>query len=646
MKRWQCQVGCTWTMQRFVCLICVLSFLCGSVVDAAKPNVLFIAIDDLNDYISPLDHHPGIQTPNFDRLAKRSVTFANAHCAAPACHPSRVAIMTGVHPSRSGIYRNLFGAHGPRWRHESQALEHAVVLSQHFRNHGYRAVGGGKIFHTLQWTPGDSQNDPEAWDLYRGDPLDPISSDWPRPNLISDAEQGLTPGRPLGGVSQLFGAAPLELNRDQGDGAVVDWALDQMKQSRDKPLFLAVGLFRPHIPWEVPQEWFDLYPESEVQLPVHLEGDLTDAHSHGREGWHKWVTDNKQWKHLMRGYLASISYVDDALGRLLDGLDNSPMAGNTIVILWSDHGFHIGEKENWEKFTLWDQSTRVPLFIQAPGISRDGEKTRQPATLTDVYPTLCELAGLPIPEQCDGVSLVPQLKDPTKHRKEPALTSFQFWNEKTASHAVADARYRLIRYGDGFEELYDLETDPNEFTNRIDDPTLGDIRKALTRSLPQHPAANAEVATDSPYHRGRGQRVPMIANKSLRIRLEAVPKSGFSDGVLAAHGGDWHGYSIFVQDGRLKFAIRRDKVLTVIAAKGSVPEKSFQVKAHLDQDGAMRLFLNEGQVADGRAEGLITTQPNDAPTLGEDQSTPVGNYRTPFAYAGEVRNFRILFPEK
>ncbi|SVC41364.1 uncharacterized protein METZ01_LOCUS294218, partial [marine metagenome] len=147
-------------------------------VPKSRPNVLFIAIDDLNDYISPLDNHPGVRTPHFDRLAKRSVNFANAHCAAPACHPSRVAVMTGVHPVRSGIYRNMFGAHGPRWRHESPVLEKAVVLSQHFRDNGYRALGGGKIFHTLQWTPGDSQNDPDAWDAYRGDPLDPISADW------------------------------------------------------------------------------------------------------------------------------------------------------------------------------------------------------------------------------------------------------------------------------------------------------------------------------------------------------------------------------------------------------------------------------------------------------------------------------------
>ena len=195
-------------MRSLLPLIIFLSL--GGLPAHGKPHVLFIAIDDLNDYISPLDNHPGVQTPHFERLARRSVNFANAHCAAPVCHASRVAIMTGVHPVRSGIYRNMFGARGPRWRHESKVLEKAVVLSQHFRNHGYHAAGGGKIFHTLQWTPHDSQNDPEAWDEYRGDPNNPIAPDWPRPKLIPDEKAGLSKGRPLGGSSQLFGAAPLE----------------------------------------------------------------------------------------------------------------------------------------------------------------------------------------------------------------------------------------------------------------------------------------------------------------------------------------------------------------------------------------------------------------------------------------------------
>lgn len=462
--------------------------------------MLFIAIDDLNDYISPLDRHPGIKTPNFERLAKRAVTFANAHCAAPACHPSRVAVMTGVHPTRSGIYLNLFRAHGPRWRDESPVLKDAVVLSQHFRNHGYRAVGGGKIFHTLQWTPGDSQNDPTAWDAYRGDPLDPISQDWPRPALTPDAEAGLAPGRPLG-ERQLFGAAPLAVpDEETGDHKIVDWAAAELRAQQDKPLFLAVGLFRPHIPFEVPQKWFDLHPLADVRLPEHRTDDLADAHEHGRRSWHRWVVENRQWAKLMQGYLASISYTDHQLGRLLDALDASPLKDNTIIVLWSDHGFHVGEKENWEKFALWHQTTRVPLFIHAPGLSQDGAKTRAPATLTDLYPTLCELAGLPVPAQCSGASLVPQLRNPSEPDSRLSLTSHVFANEPSPSHAVSDTRHRLIRYGNGFEELYDLETDPHEFTNRAADPMLADVKARLAQALPTNPAASRKAPAHSLYN--------------------------------------------------------------------------------------------------------------------------------------------------
>ncbi|TWU59249.1 Choline-sulfatase [Rubripirellula tenax] len=466
-----------------------------------KPNVLFIAVDDLNDYISPLDNHPGVSSPNFDRLARHSVSFANAHCAAPACHASRVAMMTGVHPVTSGIYKNLFGAHGPRWRDESPALKDAVVLSQHFRDHGYHAVGGGKIFHALQWTPGDSQNDPGAWDEYRGDPLDPISKDWPRPKLIPDAKAGLTPGRPLG-PQQLFGAQPLPVSDEEtGDHMVVNWANEQLAKPHDKPLFLAVGLFRPHIPFEVPQKYFDMHPLESIKLPEVVENDLVDSRPPERQPWHHWVVKNQQWEKLMQGYLASISYTDHQLGRLLDALDASPMNDNTIVVLWSDHGFHIGEKDNWEKFCLWDQTTRVPLFIHVPGVSADGTSTRQPATLTDVYPTLCELAGLPIPAQCDGHSLVAQIKAPTTEHDRLSLTSFVFAEEP--SHAVSDNRYRYIRYHDGFEELYDLENDPNEFTNLASDSKMANTKARLANGLPKQAAPPRQIPKDSKYNLNR-----------------------------------------------------------------------------------------------------------------------------------------------
>jgi len=484
-------------------LLTTLALLAGAWTQctaAEKPNVLFIAIDDLNTYISALDNHPGVKTPNFERLAKRSVTFANAHCAAPACHPSRVALLTGVHPVTSGIYVNRFGARGPRWRDESPELKNAVVLSQHFRDNGYRAVGGGKIFHTLQWTPGDSQNDPAAWDDYRGDPLDPISKDWPRAKIFPDVEAGLTPDRPLG-AAQNFGAAALDLaDEETGDSKVVDWAIGEMQKPQEKPLFLAVGLFRPHIPFEVPQKWFDLHPLDQVNLPAVQADDLADARDHDRRSWHKWVVANHKWEEFMQGYLASMSYVDNQVGRLLDALDASPMKDNTIIVLWSDHGFHIGEKENWEKFALWDRTTRVPLFIHAPGVSKDGSKTQQPVTLTGIYPTLCELAGLAVPKQCDGDSMVPQLKGAAAARDKLALTSYVFGKGKP-SHAVADARYRLIVYGDGFEELYDHQDDPNEATNRAKDPALAEVKARLAKGIPTDSAPLCGSAPQSPFNK-------------------------------------------------------------------------------------------------------------------------------------------------
>ncbi len=630
-------------MNRLASLVLIL--LLGLAAHAnEKPNVLFISIDDLNDYISPLDNHPNIVTPHFERLAKRSVTFTNAHCASPACHPSRVAVMTGVHPVKSGIYRNLFRAHGPRWRHESKVLENAVVLSQHFRDHGYHAAGGGKIFHTLQWTPGDSQNDPDAWDEYRGDPLDPISADWPRPaSTLVDQNEGFVGTRPLS--NHYLGAAVIEEpDETHGDHLVVDWALEKLNEKRDEPLFLAVGLFRPHIPFEVSQRWFDLYPMDKVELPPYRADDLDDAHPHGRVSWHKWVTENKKWKHLMRGYLASISYVDHQVGRLLDGLDQSGLKENTIVVLWTDHGFHIGEKDNWEKFALWEQTTRVPLFIHAPGVSQDGQSTRQPTTLTDLYPTLCELAGLPVPKQCTGTSLVSRLKSPAETDGRTSLTSF-VWNEDNnttdvASHGLSSEKWRYIKHANGREELYDLIHDRNEFTNLAEDPKYAEIKQGFQKHLPEQPAMNVKIPVDSPYHGGRSRsntKSPNIANRPLNLSFEVTPDPARPDGVIASHGGEFHGYSIYVKQGQLVFAVRHNKELFEIQSDAP-GEGPFVVEARLKKDGSLLLAIDGEEVAKGKAPGLITNRPNEGALLRDDDQSPVGKYSTPFPYRGQVKN--------
>lgn len=485
---------------------------------AQKPNILFIAFDDLNDWIMEPGAR-GMHTPNLQRLMDRGVTFTNAHCASPVCHPSRVATMTGVRPSTSGIDHNVYRHASPSWRtgpdSGTGALEKTVVLSQHFRDHGWRAIGAGKIFHGLQWVDG-SENDPAAWDDYYPSAADQIPFQ-PRPeDVLDDDVTGIIGKRPINGKApgnktpsgrngQVFGAHPLQIpDSEMSDHKVVDWAVRQLENPGAKPLFMAVGIFRPHMPWEVPQKYFDLYPIEKIQRPRVLENDLDDTHGHNRVNWHEWVLANgpkfQMWERLIQGYQASVTYADAELGRLLDALDASPIADNTIIVVWSDHGMHFGEKQNWEKFTLWERSTRVPVIISVPGKKSAGNRVGAPACLIDIYPTLCELAGVPVPAQCEGESLAPQVADPRAPRAQPAITTHT--QGLQSGHAVRDARWRYIRYFDGYEELYDHATDPDEFYNLATAPRHAAEKQRLLGWL-----KNIKAPLDGQYYRPDGTPV-------------------------------------------------------------------------------------------------------------------------------------------
>jgi arylsulfatase A-like enzyme len=286
--------------------------------------------------------------------------------------------------------------------------------------------------------------------------------------------------------------APFPLSEELfADEKVVDWAVGELAMNHDRPLFQAVGIFRPHIPWFVPKQYFDMYPLDEIRLPAERpdwrEG-LPEAGrqmGQARRRWHEWIAANDEWKKAVQGYLASISFADAQLGRLLDGLDRSPHKDNTIIVLWTDHGFQLGERETWEKFTLWEESTRVPLLIAAPGVTTPGTRCSRPVSLLDVYPTLVELAGLePVEGQLEGTSLVPWLRDPSAPKEQPAITTCQGDN-----HAVRTDRWRYIRYEDGGEELYDHESDPGEFTNLAGRPGYDDVKRELAGWLPTDVAA-------------------------------------------------------------------------------------------------------------------------------------------------------------
>lgn len=465
--------------------------------DKKKPNIIFIAVDDMNDWVGYLGGHGGmkIHTPNIDRLAKASMIFTNAHTPSPACAPARAAILSGVHHTRSGIQNTHWGD-GPKWR-EFPGLENVETLEQFFKSRGYKTLGAGKIYHSQAppWAP-TSQIEPENWDFYY--PSKYISHPYqiraPKEVIYpKEVNNKSRPGDRDGtGESSWWTWGPIPVSDEKmADYHIVDWANYQLELEHEKPFFLAVGTWKPHDPWEVPQKYFDLYPMEDVVLPVHKKNDLDDAFDHGRRWIQKWVENNNQWKKVIQSYAAAISFSDAMLGRLIDKIKKSSYADNTIIVLWSDHGMHMGEKENIEKFTLWERSTRVPLILYFPKVIQPGSRCNQPVSLMDIYPTLVELTGFEKPNHLDGNSLVPQIKDPNT-LTSPVISSYQFtWTNKPyGAHAVRSLNYRYIYYPEmGLEELYNHQTDPNEWHNVAykskNKKVIEKHRKVLLEMLPE-----------------------------------------------------------------------------------------------------------------------------------------------------------------
>ncbi len=454
---------------RWLVPLLILSGLvpCPAQATPPKPNVLFIAIDDLNDWVGPLGGHPLVRTPHLDRLAQRGVTFLNAHIQSPLCNPSRTSLMLGLRPTTTGVYglapwfRNL-----EQWRDR-------VTLPQHFKAHGYRTLTTGKIYHGGVGGPDKQAVEFDVWGPPGGIGVTPPSK--------------LIPPTPMGNHPLMdWGVFP-HRDEDKQDYKVASWAVDQLKNApRDQPFFLAVGFFLPHVPCYATQHWFDLYPDDDRLLPPVREDDRADV---PRFSWYlhwrlpeprlEWVRANRQWHNLVRSYLACISFVDAQVGRVLDALEAAQLADNTVIVLWSDHGYHLGEKGITGKNTLWERSTRVPLFFAGPGIP-ENLRCRQPVELLDLYPTLIDLCGLTPRDDLEGVSLVPQIQDPLTPRSRPAITS-----HNSGNHAVRSEHWRFIHYADGAEELYDHRNDPHEWRNLAGDPQHEAVRAAHRRWLPR-----------------------------------------------------------------------------------------------------------------------------------------------------------------
>jgi arylsulfatase A-like enzyme len=404
-----------------------------------KYNVLFIAIDDLNDWVGCLGGHPDALTPNIDRLAARGVNFTSAHCAAPACNPSRASLMSGILPSTSGIYYN-----GAPYTDTRAFLPDAVMIPQHFSAHGYKSTAKGKIYH------GTSNAD--TWDEY-----------FAKEGLATPDTANPRYDNPLGNV--VWGPI-VETEEDMHDYKTASWTIEQLQSEQTKPFFLGCGLSKPHLAWCVPQEFFDKFPEETVTLPNSDPNDLDDVPPVGvkmaENNVHPAVMAIDGWADGVAAYLATTNFVDKQVGRVLDALDASGHADDTIIILWSDHGWHLGEKLHWKKFALWEEATHNLLMMVVPGVTPRNARCDQPVGLIDIYPTLIELCGLTPKPELAGKSLVPLLKNPNYSWQQPALTTHGENN-----HSLRTKRWRYIQYKDGTEELYDRDADPLEWTNLL-----------------------------------------------------------------------------------------------------------------------------------------------------------------------------------
>lgn len=445
----------------------------------SSPNVLFLSIDDLNDWVGYLGVSPSAVTPNIDALRRESLAFTKAYCTAPVCLASRTSVMWGAMPHVSGVYNHndeSFAAYK-----ELQAS--TPTLLHQMRDAGYVTVGAGKVFH---------DSPPERWDRYR--PTEHYVPVWNRsepqyqPPRFDPGWVSPYTGQPIGSgagdTSMIdFGPTAIALD-DEPDAMSADWIVDQLRGGFDQPFFLAYGSYLPHLPWRVPQKYLDMHPLDSVSVPEIRPDDLDDLPTRGtswidKAGMLERLVDEGLHRQAVQGYLAAISFADDMVGRILDELWSGPFADETAVVLWSDHGYHLGEKMHIRKFTLWERATHVPLLVRLPNGAHAGETFDRPVSLIDLGPTVVDLCDATPREDHPGQSLMAVADAPELADARPPVTTWLPGN-----HAVRRGDWRYIRYSNSETELYDHRTDPDEVTNLATDPAMRQVIAELDPFLP------------------------------------------------------------------------------------------------------------------------------------------------------------------
>jgi arylsulfatase A-like enzyme len=460
-------------------LVAFLLSVALSAAAAEPPNVILFATDDLCDWVGPLGYEQAL-TPNMDRLAKRGVVFTNAHAPATFCAPSRSAIFTGQYASTTGCYTTeVFFYDHPNLR----------PLQVSFKDGGYATCGAGKLFHHPA-----GYLDLRGWDEYfvrtekqkrAGWPLDSWGDGTPIPQPYPHSAYNRG-GIPVNGFFLEWGPVPDAREEEMADTIRVNWACDVLRRKHDKPFCLAIGLYAPHFPNYVPQKYFDLYDVKQIKVPPYKADDLDDlppkirqAKIH-RSRIHQRLAELGAVEDAIRGYLASVSYADAMLGRIMETLRTSPYRENTVVVLWSDHGYHHGEKGHWGKHTLWERTTNVPFIWAGPGIA-SGVTVNATVSLIDMYPTFIELCGLPTVEGLEGQSLAGVLRHPSTATDRNVYVPYVV----SGGYAIVNAQWRYIHYSDSTEELYDVRKDPNEWYNLANGAAYEAVKQQLRKSAPK-----------------------------------------------------------------------------------------------------------------------------------------------------------------
>ncbi len=476
-----------------------------------KPNVLFISVDDLNDWEGAMQGHSQAKTPNKDKLFEQGVLFTNAHSSQAVCTASRNSLLSGIHPTTSGWYTN--GA-AMKKNYDQVMLDHKM-LPQYFKDNGYNTYSTGKVFHNGESDFSDKTADfwteysPRFWNNmeekiertgfgYRGKMFYPFPKDGGQLVQLYGEDTINNHYRHINRFYSLTGG-PLSDDEipEKGmyDEQIADWAIEKLKSTHDQPFFMAVGFIRPHVPYTAPQKYFDLYDKTTLEIPETPENEFEDIPMLGkaiafgytpRGGWGDVSQKKEILPELVHSYLACVSFVDDQIGRVLEALENSPNGRNTIIVLFSDHGQHLGEKRHFRKQALWEEATRVPLFFKVPGNKNSGDKSNQVVSLLDLYPTIAELCGLPVSEKLEGESLVSLLEDTEMTRERPVLSTWLYKN-----HAIRSNNWRYIQYRDGTEELYNHQNDPGEHVNLASDPQYEQIIAEHKKWLPKNDALPA-----------------------------------------------------------------------------------------------------------------------------------------------------------